>query len=569
MDRGHLGRTGHIAAAIAALLLSCPLAVEAKPIGTYAVIVQGPGDQTDPSIDAQFIVFSSDAGGDWDVLLYEIGAVPDGNVRVVAGGAGDQDQPSIHRTTLAYRTQAGVVVANWELGVPLRTPDPSAPPDPSRRCRPLDPVRSPVVSDALAAWECGDAGARTIVVARYRGQLEEYEVASSGDRFGPSASGALVAFVDASDGSVWLHDSTPTSRQTTRVCDGRATGVSIGGVGPPVLAVARAGAKPDADIEIWDPTGGLGTAGLVAALVVPGEQRNPHLSGEWVAFEDLSTGVSQVVLWQWTTGLVFVPHPSTSNQTLNDLGVVSATEVRAVYADDLDGTGGPRDIALYRLAYVNGTIPDDGTGNPSPWAPPPPPPPVRPPPVSCDDDAVEVLGTLVLGRGTGAPNAGKVTFTAVPFGHDRFLPVLVCVDVQHVTSGWLTLDDEAIATPCDFKESLQHLERRGELEPGPGRLAGTIAGKPGATLVARVLADPGRYRQGDSDDGGHGGDGDVVTSTTTSSPDSGPTRSSTSAGAAAGGPGKAGCGTAGAAGPLGAVAWLLALRLRRRRARGG
>ena len=120
---------------------------------------------------------------------------------------------------------------------------------------------------------------------------------------------------------------------------------------------------------------------------MPGEQRNPHLSGDWVAFEDLSTGRSQVVLWQWTTGLVFVPHPSTSNQTLNDLGIVAGSEVRVVFSDDGDGAGGNRDIALYRLAYVNGAIPDDGTGDGSPWPPPPSASAAgeRPPPARCDD----------------------------------------------------------------------------------------------------------------------------------------------------------------------------------------
>jgi hypothetical protein len=243
--------------------------------------------------------------------------------------------------SVAYRTADGIVLANWYFGTPLRTPNPAAPAVPGRLCRPASPVSQPVVSSTLAAWECGVAPSRTVEIARYTGVLEEYEVASSGDRFAPAAYAGLVAFVDGSDGSVWLHDSTPATRQTVRVCDGTASGVAVGSVGGvPVLAVARHSGKPDADIEIWDPSGGLGTAGRVAVLAVTGDQRNPHLAGEWVAFEDLSTGRSQVVVWQWTTGLVFLPHPSTSNQTLNDLGVISSAEVRVVFADDGDGSGG-------------------------------------------------------------------------------------------------------------------------------------------------------------------------------------------------------------------------------------
>ena len=60
----------------------------------------------------------------------------------------------------------------------------------------------------------------------------------------------------------------------------------------------------------------------MAELRVPGVQRNPHLSGPWVAFEDVSTRLSQVVLWNWKSGLVFVPHPSTTDQVLNDVSLV-------------------------------------------------------------------------------------------------------------------------------------------------------------------------------------------------------------------------------------------------------
>lgn len=552
-----LARRIHMAA-LAALALALPLAARAKPVGTYTVLVTGPGDAADPSIDAQAVVFSSDAGGDRDVLLYQIGAPPD-VVTTVAGGPGDQDQPSVHLTTLAYRSPAGIVVTDWQTGTALRTPDAAAATDPARRCQPLDPVAHPVVSDVLAAWGCGTVGARSVVVSRYVGPLEEYDLAGTGDVFGASASGALVAYVDASDGSVWLHDSTPTSRTTTRVCGGRATGASVGDVGVPVVAVARASAKPDADIEVWDPTGGLGTPGRIAALVVPGEQRNPHLSGEWVAFEDLTSGVSQVVLWQWTTGLVFLPHPTASNQTLNDLSVISSAEVRVVYADDGDGTGGRRQIALYQLPYVNGVVPDDGAPNPLPWGPTPPcTGPVRPPPATCDA-AAPVLARLELPRDAARPLLGELGFDAAPFPGDAELPVRVCVDLDHVTSGWLALGDAVLARPSAFGDGVRHLEYEGIVSGGAGRIAGVIAGKPGASLVARVIADPGREPQscsvaaGPLPGGGAAGTG----------PGSGASPPGRRAPPGAGS-GHGGCGTPGGAGALGGLALVAVLRLRRR-----
>ena len=527
------------AASALALALAAPRVACAAPAGTYALIVQEPGDQTDPSIDAQYVVFASHATGDWDVMLYDVDLAV--SARPIAAGPGDQDQPDVWRTTVAYRTGAGIFVRNWESGEPLRTPGPQH--DPSG-CVSTAPVAEPSISSAVAAWECGAAGSRMIVVAPTSGGIPEYAVPGR-DLHGASTYGPFVSFVDELDGSVWLHDSTPGSRTTSLVCDGRASGASLSAVGlAPILAVARRTLGPDADVEIWDPTGGVGTAGLARVLVVPGEQRNPHLAGEWVAFEDLSTGHAQVVLWQWRDGIVFVPHPTLSNQTLNDLAVVANAEVRVVYADDGDGTGANRDIALYRLPYVNGAFPDDGNPIVLPWGTPPP--GTRPLPASCADlyagMDVTVLATLALGRDHGAPYAGRASFVATPWGADPDLPVLVCVESERASAGWLTLDDRAIATPADFNPSVQRLELHGVVTSGAGTIAGVIASKPGAAMRVRVVADPGRA----------GGAGTTTTS--------GAAPSSVVSRAASG----TGCGTGGGADPLAALALLL-VTLRRRR----
>ncbi|HEX9307299.1 MAG TPA: hypothetical protein VF894_07410 [Anaeromyxobacter sp.] len=540
---------------IAALAIALPFDTAAKPSGQYSLIVQSDGDQTDPSIDSEYIVYASNASGDWDILLYTIGGDP--LIQVVAGGPGDQDQPDVNRTTLAYRVADGIVLRNWEFGNVLRAPPPREPPpavDPTKRCQGFDPVSQPVVTNVLATWTCGIPGSRSIQVARYAGGVVEYELADSasaagaGDQFGAAAFQQYVAFVDGADGdSVWLHDASSGTATSRRVCGGHATGVAVGTGETPVLAVTRSSSGHDADVEVWDAEGQL-----VTTLRVEGVQQNPHISSDWVAFEDLSTGHAQVVLWQWTTGLVFVPNPSKSNQTLNDLGVVAGAEVRVVFADDVDGSGGNRDIALYRLAYVNGAIPDDGTGDGNPWLPPPPPPPAeRPAPARCDDADPTVLGTIELGRDPGKPLAATVSFDATPFPGDADLPVLVCIDSVRVTAGWVTLDDAAIANPGDFNPAMTHLEVRAVAEAGSARIAGTIAGKPGTWLVARILADPGR------------------TTPPATTPFSAGTRIATtavatlSAGSLHGG-GAGGCGTGGGAGPLAGLALLLALRSRRR-----
>jgi hypothetical protein len=160
---------------------------------------------------------------------------------------------------------------------------------------------------------------------------------------------------------------------------------------------------------------------------------------------------------------------------------------------------------------------------------------------------VTVIGTLVLGRDHDARDAGDIAFDAKPFGNDRDLPVLVCVDTDHASSGWLTLDDEAIATPSDFKQSVQRLELRGVVEHGSGRLAGVIAGKPGATIVVRVVADPGRARDASSGSSGASADAPHAAASAISRLQ-----------------GTGGCGGPAGAASLAALALLLAVRHRRR-----
>jgi uncharacterized protein (TIGR03382 family) len=305
----------------------------------------------------------------------------------------------------------------------------------------------------------------------------------------------------------------------------------------PHAAVARVVTATDTDVEVYGPEGAR-----LAALTVPARQVNPHLSGSWVAFEDLSTGRSQVVLWNWRTGLVFVPRPSEGDQILNDVSDVG-TAVRVVFADD---AAGDFDVVLFALPIP---IVDDGTPL-DPWPPPRPPPPGK---ASCDDPDAVVLAKLDLERGTSAPQSGSVAFEVADD-----LPVLVCIDADRVSAAWITLDHVAIATPCDFDPKVEHLEVRTDLDEGRAVLAGRIAGKPGARLTVRVLADPGREdddgdRDDDRDDDDRGDDDRGDDDDRDDERDASALRAGASSG----------CGTAGGAGLL-ALGALLALGLRRR-----
>jgi hypothetical protein len=454
----------------------------AKPVGTFDFIAADPGDQTRPSIDGQYVIYSGPgATGDLDVLLYN---TLFRTKQIVAGAdAGDPpgsyDEPDVSFSTAIYRGPSGIEIEFWQTNQPLRVPPAGGD----------GPVSAPTIGRAVAAWESG-AGARDIVLNRWADFSDRKDRvipapdggAPLGDQHAPSAYGDLVGYVDGADGeAVWLYDS--AAGTFARVCGGTATSVSVGSDGTETfVAVARSTAAHDQDVEVWAAGGG---AAPLAALRVPGLQRNPHLSGPWVAFEDVSTRFSQVVLWNWKTGLVFVPHPSTTDQVLNDLSLVVGEEVRVVFEDSASAATG-RDIALYVLELA--PMVDDGTPDGYPLEPPPA------EPARCDGSA-EPIATLHLARTRGAPLAGEAPFRfELPAGAAA-LPVLVCIDAERVSSAWVTLDDEAVARPSDFRPSVVHLEVRDEVQGGVGKISGVIAGKPGAALDVRVLADPARLAQ--------------------------------------------------------------------------
>lgn len=507
------------------LVAAClaPSSARAKPVGEFRFVVTAPGDQTDPSIDGRFVVFAGPSpSGDLDVFLYDSALA---SVAPLAAGAGHQDSPDVSAAGVVHRAPEGIAIDLWG-GERLRSP------------RGEDGVVSnPVIGASVAAWELGWPGDRDIRVAPLRSGAE-YTLGGVGDQLAPSAHGALVAYLDGGDGgAVWVHDS--ATGGLLRVCGGVASGVSIGDDGSDVvLAVARSARGTDEDIEVYDLAGNLR-----AALAVPGVQRNPHLSRDWVAFEDVSTAVSQVVLWNWKTGLLFLPHPTTTQQVLNDVSVVFPTEVRVVFEDSASPATG-RDIVLYVLD-TDPAIDFDDRPNGYPFdtgGDPPEDPPAR---ADCDDPGAVVLGTLELERGNGKPEAGEVVFAAPAPDGARELPVLVCVDAERVSAGWLGLDGEAIARPGDLEPQVVRLERLAAIAGGEARLSGVIAGKQGASLRARVLADPARAATG-----GERGAGVAAKESATPGPSMRP----------------GGCGSAGVAGAgsLLLLAALLAARVRRR-----
>ena len=453
-----------------------------------AAIVMGPGDQSAPSLSGTRLAYLDDASGTSQVLVRDL----DGGAAVqVSAGAVDHGAPDLDGTTVAYAAPDGVHLASLTAGGEVVVPAAGA--------------ARVVFSGGVAAWEQAGPGGRDVALLS-SGATAPLVLAGPGDEHAPATSFGWVAWLDESgDGAVRLRS--PAGAISTPWA-GRAAKVSLWSasrLAAPLLAAAVAGAGGDQDLVVLDASGEER-----ARLALPGDQQNPTLHGEWVGFEDLATGVSQVAVWQWSTGRVVHPSPSSSAQLLNDV-TVDGTELRVAWAD---ARGGDLDLYLFRAALP---LPD-----------------VPPGAARCDDPLAQVVADLAITAGPEGFGAGALAFAVA-----KDAAALACVDTTGAVAAWVQVAGAVVELPylpgtgpgpggphdddhghwhhdhgrvhggghfdrgrhrgdqrhhegddCHPVEPLpRHAEARLTLPAGPVAAAGFVIGWPGATLRVRVLAD--------------------------------------------------------------------------------
>lgn len=290
--------------------------------GSESALVVKPGNQFDPAISGPYVVFTDSSAGNKDIWYFD---ATDGSLHPAVTGPGDQQLTDIAAGHIAYTDNAAGNdnIAIYDIVTGTSTPITTDPADQS----------NPAISARLVAWEDLRGVDRDIWVHDLALGGDK-AITGPGDQNSPAASGAHVVYIDAAAGNaVKLYDA--DTGLTTVTATGPAFEPDIDGNN--VVFVDLSG--PDTNIRVVDVAGAP-----KATLVLAGDQLNPHISGEWVAFEDLSTGTSHVALWHWPGGEVFYPTPTTSQQILNDI-----SGNRVVYTDNRNGD---LDIYAYDFTFV-------------------------------------------------------------------------------------------------------------------------------------------------------------------------------------------------------------------------
>jgi hypothetical protein len=454
---------------IAAILIATSASAAELPPATP--IVTGPGDQTDPSLSGVLVAYLGTTPKGTEIFLQSL--APGSTPSQKTNDAVDQGPPTLVGTRYAFRSPDVVEVHDLLGG------------DYSVRVDDGGYLGQTALSATLVAWvEASPDKGTNVGWKRFPDPARPNDppppkvvLRDDGDQGSISVAGDWLAWVDG--GAVKLVNTLSGGAPDTFTVAGTAVDVALwtadGALRLAVLAIPTGGDAQNKAIYVVDGA----THDPLGALETLGDKVNPRVYGEWVGFEASDGQVKpQVTLWHYTDAAgapwLFLPSPTGAYQKLHDLVVTSDT-VQVVWADDSSG-----DFDIYMFDALLGDVLA---------------PPVVAKPARCDTDA-RPLGEFSVTRAVAGPTAGGTLFTAnVP------TPVLLCIEAEGVTSGWVGVASEVVAGPGDFGAGSLAREVRLTVPAGQGRAGAVIAGGPGAWLHVRIFAD------GDGGANGNGGSG--------------------------------------------------------------
>jgi beta propeller repeat protein len=302
--------------------------------GSETRITTDAADQLDPAISDNIIVYTDYRGADADIWYYDLST---GTEAPATTAPGNQVLTDV---------SGGVIVYNdYDLGDVLTyTPATSTTVNLTNNAG-AHRAEDPSIGGNIVAWQ----DTRNLATSSYdiyardltTGEERRISTAAGADR-SPAVSGGIIVWESCSATAcdIWSYNwETNTSMQLTSSADNEQDPDVSGAKVVWSEYSATTGGK---DILLSDLT-----AGTTQRLALTGDQVNPNISGDFVAFEDVVAGFYHVKLWYLLSDEVFdltaAPGgpPATADQYLNDID-----GNRVVYTDD---RGGQLDIYMYEF----------------------------------------------------------------------------------------------------------------------------------------------------------------------------------------------------------------------------
>jgi beta propeller repeat protein len=297
--------------------------------GTETPVNTDEGPQMDTSIAGGRISYTDVSEGTSDIKYYDIST---GSTHTAASSPGDQQLADISESYIAYTNYSTGAGDIWLYEISteqLTFITPNLESDQSH----------PALSDQIVAWEDSRDVDRNIWIYDIT-TGESKSITGEGDQNTVEVNGDRVVYVDNQAGDlIKLYDASSDSTETiTNVPSGYPD------IDGDKITYVDHSASSDPDIAVHD----LNT-GETRILQMQGHQLNPHISGEWVSFEEVGSDSSQVGIWHWTAGNnpetdTFLITSAAPSQALNDID-----GNRVTYTGIYSGGDVNTDIFLYEF----------------------------------------------------------------------------------------------------------------------------------------------------------------------------------------------------------------------------
>jgi len=319
------------------VLVGCAHAAAPGIVLAETRITTDPGDQYDPSLSGDIIVFTNYRSADTDVYYYDLNSGQEFPV-IMGPAPGNQELTDVSGGIIVYTDYWLSDV--WAYDIASGTGRDITAPDKIAVGHPFNSV-DPSTDGTIVAWEDSrdwnmEIYAMDHAMDPVTSEERRITTDTATDAKPAVNDGHIVWQRCAAGGTcdIYYYDwAGETTRQITATPDANERNPDIYGSN----IVYQGDRDGNSDIYVYN----LDT-GAEKRLPLPAAQANPHIWGDNVAFDDLSSGLYHVKLWNVPSDAVFDLTSGESGQYLNQIW-----GNRVVYTDDRNG-----DLEIYMTEFT-------------------------------------------------------------------------------------------------------------------------------------------------------------------------------------------------------------------------